>query len=133
MNVHVIFQRSHESTTLTFLVCYNEDTFVLQEFFVPASALHRWLLQAKAGLTKKYKFLTLLNLTIRFVKQDNITFLSYSRAEEGSFAFVLYYRIRKNKEADEELQKIHNVLARISLDLGGTFTFLIAIITLKSN
>ena len=98
-----------------------EDTFVLQEFFVPASALHRWLLLAKNGLTKKYKFLTLLNLTIRFVKHDNITFLSYSRAEEGSFAFVLYYRIRKIKEADEELQKIHNEFARISLDLGGTF------------
>ena len=98
-----------------------KDTFVLQEFFVPAPALHRWLLHAKSTLTKKYKFLTLLNLTIRFVHQDLTTYLSYSRAKEGSFAFVLYYRIRKSKEADEELATIHNEFTRISLELGGTF------------
>ena len=98
-----------------------KDTFVLQEFFVPAPVLHRWLRQAKSALTRTYKFLTLLNLTIRYVHQDNTTYLSYSTSKEGSFAFVLYYRIRKSKEADEELQTIHNELARISLELEGTF------------
>ena len=47
--------------------------------------------------------MTLLNITIRFVV-DNISYLSYSNSK-GSFAFVFYYRIKRNKEADDELKR----------------------------
>ena len=117
----LIYESAEPLAKLYTPIIKQKDTFVLQEFFVPAPALQRWLLHAKPILTKKYKNLTLLNLTIRFVHQDNTTYLSYSRAKEGSFAFVLYYRLRKNEQADAELESIHHEFATISLRLGGTF------------
>ena len=98
-----------------------EDTFILQEFFVPIVSLNAWVTRAKPIITKKYNLVTLLNLTIRFVYHDTTTFLAYSQTEGGSFCFVLYYRIRKSHEADEELHAIHNQLTEITLNLNGTF------------
>ena len=98
------------------------DSFVLQEFFVPIDSFGLWMDAAKSTITEygsgKNGNVTLLNLTIRFVKQDKTTFLAYSRAAGGSFAFVLYYRINRNKEADDILENIHSKLADISTSLG---------------
>ena len=98
------------------------DSFVLQEFFVPVDFFTPWIQEAKSTLTKygsgKYGNVTLLNLTVRFVKEDNTTFLAYSRAKAGSFAFVLYYRIKRSPEADAILQDIHSTLTDISTTLG---------------
>ena len=98
-----------------------EDTFILQEFFIPKKEFLTWTSNAKSILTKKYENVTLLNCTVRFVNEDKTTVLSYSRVSEGSYAFVLYYRIRRCKEADKVLKEIHHCLAEISLKLGGTF------------
>ena len=98
------------------------DSFVLQEFFVPIDSFGLWMDAAKSTITEygsgNNGNVTLLNLTIRFVKQDRTTFLAYSRAAGGSFAFVLYYRINRNKEADDILENIHSKLADISTSLG---------------
>ena len=98
-----------------------DDTFVLQEFFVPAKNFSAWVQRAKPMLTKNHEKVTLLNCTVRYVLEDQTTFLAYSRAKEGSYAFVLYYRIKKCPEADRTLEEIHTILADISLSLGGTF------------
>ena len=98
-----------------------DDSFVLQEFFVPANKFSSWVQQSKSALTKQYANVTLLNLTVRYVLEDKTSFLSYSRAKGGSFAFVLYYRIRRSPEADATLKEIHTVLTDISLSLDGTF------------
>jgi len=58
---------------------------------------------------------------VRYVLEDKTTLLAYSRAEGGSYAFVLYYRIKRGSEADQNLAEIHTKLADISLSLGGTF------------
>ena len=87
-----------------------EDTFILQEYFVPSISLRAWTTRVKPIITKKYELVTLLNLTIRFVHKDDTTLLAYSQSDGGSFCFVLYYRIRKSVEADQELEKIHNAL-----------------------
>ena len=98
-----------------------EDTFVLQEFFIPKREFLAWTNNAKSILIKKYENVTLLNCTVRFVNEDKTTTLAYSRDSEGSFAFVLYYRLRRSEEADKVLEEIHHSLAEISLKLGGTF------------
>ena len=99
-----------------------DDSFVLQEFFVPMEAFTLWMKQSKSILIEygkgRHSNVTLLNLTIRFVKQDSTTFLAYSRSKNGSYAFVLYYRIKRNQEADDTLKEIHNSLADITLSLG---------------
>ena len=50
------------------------DSFVLQEFFVPIDSFGLWMKAAKSIITEygsgKNGNVTLLNLTIRFVKQD---------------------------------------------------------------
>ena len=102
-----------------------DDTFILQEFFF----LHKfsqWIDTVKPfcneAQQKKYKHeLIVLNTTIRYVEEDDTTFLSYSRHSGGVFAFVLYYRISRNEAVDKRLGDFHNRLAEVTTSMGGTF------------
>ena len=58
---------------------------------------------------------------VRFVHEDPDTLLRYSSAEGGSFAFVLYYRLRRTEAGDAELKENHRRYAAVTLALGGTF------------
>lgn len=99
-----------------------EATFVLHEYFIPPAHFHAWVVRAKSILTVKYDRITLLNITIRYVHKDDTTLLAYSRGEQGSFAFVLYFRLEdKSTETDTRLSTIHEKLVQMSLDLNGTF------------
>ena len=98
-----------------------DHTFVLQEFFVPKGRFTAWMHASKSILTARYKKVTLLNCTVRFVFEDKTTLLSYSRDKEGSFAFVLYYRVVRNSDGDKELAQIHDKLTKVTLDCSGTF------------
>jgi len=105
-----------------------DDTFILQEFFCPHDKMMDWL----EAVTPIYKDiekqqhthgqdLMLLNTTIRYVEQDDITFLSYSRVPGGVFAFVLYYRIKRDAMVEKRLGDFHNRFAKTTISLGGTF------------
>jgi len=105
-----------------------DDTFVLQEFFCPHHRFSEWIELAKPIFKEieeqQHKYgqdLILLNTTIRFVEKDGSTFLSYSREENGSFAFVLYYRIKRVEEVEKRLGEFHNRFAQLTCELGGTF------------
>ena len=98
-----------------------EDTFILQEFFIPKESFSCWITKAKPIISGKYENVTLLNCTIRFVKEDKTTLLSYARSSQGSYAFVLYYRLKNTPEADKVLGGLHTQLAEISMKVGGTF------------
>lgn len=99
-----------------------DDTFVLQEYFVPPSSFKSWINNVQLVLTADYTLVKLLNCTIRYVKRDDTTALAYSNSDpEGSFAFVLYFRLKRSVEADNELKTIHNTLVEITLKLNGTF------------
>ena len=107
----------------------SDDSFVLQEYFVPAARFGEWIERARPiyrELTDAHgesarQRLMLLNTTIRFVEHDTFTFLSYAGAPGGSYAFVLYYRIPRTAAADEALGRVHNTFAEMTVDLGGTF------------
>ena len=51
--------------------------------------------------------------------KDTLTALPYARTD--SYAFVLYYRIPRTKEADEALGAVHNRFAEAAVSVGGTF------------
>lgn len=110
------------------------DSFVLQEFFVPYGEFHEWIVRARPifqevdkcqreGNDKiKPQTLALLNTTIRFVNRDKVTQgLTYCRHPQGVFAFVMYFRIRRDPSVETYLGQVHNRLAEISTNLGGSF------------
>lgn len=99
-----------------------DDTFVLQEYFVPHARFGEFLAAAKPTLlggAAKEEALTLLNITIRYVRRDTLTALPYAR--EDSWAFVLYFRLRRTREADARLHFYHVALTEVALRLGGSF------------
>ncbi|ELR12262.1 FAD binding domain containing protein [Acanthamoeba castellanii str. Neff] len=100
-----------------------DDTFILQEYFVPQKSFLRWVEQAKPIYRRiaQHSLVSLLNTTIRFVHHDTETALAYSRSPEGVYAFVLYYRIRRTAEADEALRRFHEELTEVTLSVRGTF------------
>lgn len=100
-----------------------DDTFILQEYFVPQKSFLRWVEQAKPIYRRiaQHSLVRLLNTTIRFVHHDTETALAYSRSPEGVYAFVLYYRIRRTAEADEALRQFHEELTEVTLGVRGTF------------
>ena len=101
-------------------LAYYDDTFVLQEYFIPKENFHQWYNPLKAILQKKYQHVFLLNLTIRFVRQDQLTFLAYAKRAD-SYAFVFYFRIKRNELGDQEVKEIHQNLIQLAFQCQGTF------------
>ncbi|CAF0816288.1 unnamed protein product [Adineta ricciae] len=99
---------------------YYDDTFILQEYFIPKGNFRQWYDPLKLILQKKYNHVFLLNLTIRFVKKDDVTFLAYTK-QDDCFAFVFYYRIKRNQLGDDEVRSIHQQLIQLAFECGGTF------------
>ena len=96
-----------------------DRTHVLQEYFIPVKSFPQWMTQLKQFLhNRKFKKITLLNITIRYVKKDDTTFLRYSK--ENVIAAVFYYRSERHEEADRELRTANNGLTDITLNLNGT-------------
>lgn len=101
-----------------------DDTFVLQEYFIPKAHFLRFMREAKCIVVDKLNhetLLTLLNITIRFVHHDTDTALPYASSPDGMFAFVLYYRLRRTDAADRKLAEYHDLLATAALRMHGTF------------
>ena len=119
----LMFESAEPLARLYSPLFHMDDTFVLQEFFVPKANFGQWIAAARPAfaLAASLDQIELLNTTIRFVHQDKDTVLAYSRVEGGSFAFVIYYRVHRTEAADEQLHQVHTLLAKASLDLGGTF------------
>ncbi len=95
-------------------------THILQEFFVPPEHFIYWMDNMKDILLgKKFNYVILINITIRYVKQDITTFLKY--AVSDMYAFVMYFRIDKTDMALNEFNEICKQLRSITADTNGTF------------
>jgi FAD/FMN-containing dehydrogenase len=91
-------------------------------FTFRTQALIRFYTEFKAVVLKDMRaetLVTLLNTTIRYVRADTHTALPYARSD--SYAFVLYFRLRRTREADEVLHKYHTKLADLALACDGSF------------
>eukprot|EP00927_Polykrikos_kofoidii_P039712 TRINITY_DN34044_c0_g1_i1.p1 TRINITY_DN34044_c0_g1~~TRINITY_DN34044_c0_g1_i1.p1 ORF type:complete len:1636 (-),score=267.52 TRINITY_DN34044_c0_g1_i1:22-4929(-) len=113
-----------------------DDTFVLQEYFVPLNFSSEWIERAKPIYDALFRddVLLLLNTTLRFCRSDtDQSFLSYARrsgiqtsvrnhpCQNGMMAFVLYYRLPRSSVADQRLKDFGDKFIGLTLSLGGTF------------
>lgn len=95
-------------------------THILQEYFIPPDKFKDWMMFLQKYFVNKLMLNSvLLNITIRYVKKDDITFLKY--AKNDCYAFVFYFRISKDKHGDKELNNIHLDLTDEAIKLGGLF------------
>lgn len=97
-----------------------DDTFVLQEYFVPQQSFQSWYDKLRPIIQQKYDNLFLLNLTIRFVKKDQTAFLSYTQKND-CYAFVFYFRIKRNELGDRQARELHQKLIKLTFEYQGTF------------
>eukprot|EP00759_Apiculatamorpha_spiralis_P047131 PhF_6_TR42996/c0_g1_i1/m.65620 len=100
-----------------------DDTFILQEYFVPRDKFCAWIRAVRNIYfdAAKLSHVTILNTTIRFVHYDEDCFMRYAKCTDGMFAFVLYYRVHRTAEADAKLEELHHKFVGATLRLGGTF------------
>lgn len=90
----------------------------LQEYFIPGENLADFL--KSLGAILKTNHVALLNATVRYVKQDNITKMGY--ANDGDrFAVVLCFNQHLNKEAVLQTKKWIREATELSLTHGGTY------------
>lgn len=118
----LLFESTVPITKLKNILIDLNQTHILQEFFIPDKDdnFKKWMKIIKQYfVSNNFKNVLLLNIAIRYVKADNLSFLSY--AKHDSYAFVFYYRITKTKFGDNELNKINMNLIDNVIKLNGTF------------
>jgi hypothetical protein len=94
------------------------DTDVIQEFFVPISRFVSFMDAARTILRDSQT--NLLGLTIRYVKTDRESVLSYA-PREGALAAVLYYNEPLTPEGRAKSNTLTQQLIRLAVQNGGTF------------
>ena len=102
-----------------FLEYYSSrNTDILQEYFVPTENLPLFL----EGLRKiiKDNNINFLSVTIRYIPQNNESFLSYSD-KENKFGAVLYFNVGLSGKEQEKVKKWTQELINLSLGLNGTY------------
>lgn len=115
----ILYESADPITKLYSPIIDINATHILQEFFIPTTNFNQFMNYLKQIFSYKFKYVTLLNITIRYVYQDTTTFLNYAKTD--MYAFVFYYRLPHKIVADEELHMIHNILTEKTLELDGTF------------
>jgi len=95
-----------------------KDADVIQEFFVPVARFSAFFEAMRSVLSKSR--VNLIGLTIRFVKQDRESVLSYA-PEADAFAAVLYMNEPCSPEGRLYSHKLIQRLTRLALEHGGTF------------
>jgi decaprenylphospho-beta-D-ribofuranose 2-oxidase len=94
------------------------DTDVIQEFFVPIPRFVPFMKEARTVLRESGT--NLLGLTIRYVKTDPESFLSYAPREEA-LAAVLYINEPLSPEGWKKSNELAQQLTRLAVQNGGTF------------
>ncbi len=95
----------------------SEDVDILQEYFIPVDRSLEFVDKLRKVILKHKK--NLLNCTVRLVNKSSSAFLNY--AKKDSYAFVLYFNVKKNEKGLVEDEQLTRELIDISLSLDGTF------------
>lgn len=94
------------------------NTDVIQEFFVPLRRFRSFMESAREVLRESR--MNLLGLTIRYVRRDTESFLSYAPREEA-LAAVLYLNEPLSAEGWAKSNSLTERLTRLAVENGGTF------------
>ncbi|MDN4074286.1 FAD-binding oxidoreductase [Fictibacillus terranigra] len=92
-------------------------TELLQEYFVPVDEFSSYVEDLRDILTKEN--LNVLNITIRYVDQDQQAVMSY--AKQDMFALVWLINQEKSKIGTADTKKVVRKLIDITLDHGGSY------------
>lgn len=101
-------------------VYQNTDTAytdILHEYFIPRDSVDRFIDVLRKTIPQFD--VDLLNITLRNVQRDDVTFLNYARAEV--FGFVLLFSQLKTRESEAEMEKLTRSLIGRAIDLRGTY------------
>ncbi len=78
-----------------------EETYVLQEYFIPVNNIRSFIPKMKA-IYDKYD-VNVINVSLRHAYADDVTYLAW--AAEEVFAFVIYYKQGTDKESRETVRQ----------------------------
>ena len=96
---------------------YGQRKDILHEYFVPKNKLCNFLDHLKT-LIQRYN-MNILNITIRDVQQDHLSFLSY--AHQDMFGLVLFFSQGQDPKEEEKMSKFTRELINKAISLNGTF------------
>ena len=94
-----------------------ESTDILHEYFVPKEKLAEFIDRVRTIVPAHQA--DLLNLTIRDLKKDEDTFLSY--ADRDLFSLVLLFHTERSDKADQKMEALTQELIQAALHLGGRY------------
>jgi len=94
-----------------------DATEILHEYFVPPDRLGEFLAAARPILLRQHP--DLLNLTVRFVRRDPDTVLSYAR--EDVFGLVMLFHLAKQPAAEARMRMLTRELIEAALACRGTY------------
>lgn len=93
------------------------STMTLQEYFIPVKNAKAFAKELSSILRKNW--VNVLNISIRYVKPDHTTLMSY--APEESFAFVLYFNILNNRKSIDRSCRWTREIIDTALKYSGTY------------
>ena len=93
------------------------DTYVLQEYFVPADSLSQFV--PRMGQILRAHDVNVVNVSIRHALPDPGTYLAWAPTEV--FAYVLYYKQRTDPESQREVGTWTRELIDAAIHLGGRY------------
>lgn len=96
----------------------SRKTEILQEYFVPTDQFKDYIPALKAVLEDNPDF-NLLNVTIRYVEQNDDAVLSY--AKEDMFSLVLLINQGTDTESVQRTQDVVREMINVTLDHGGSY------------
>jgi FAD/FMN-containing dehydrogenase len=93
------------------------STYALQEYFIPVRHFARFT-KAMASILRKHE-VEALNVSIRHSPADRISVLPW--AKEEVFSFVLYYKQRTHRRAQQEVGRWTRALISLALENNGRY------------
>lgn len=93
------------------------STYLLQEYFVPTASFLPFA-RKMAAILKQYN-VPALNISVRHSPADTTALLAW--AQTDVFSFVLYYKQRSSKEADEASRRWTSQLIDAAIAAGGRY------------
>ncbi|WP_456274991.1 FAD-binding oxidoreductase [Bacillus sp. AK031] len=93
------------------------DTDILQEYFIPVNKFTAYIDDLREVLDKEE--LNLINITIRYVDENEDAVLSYSK--EDMFALVLLINQEKSKEGIADTERIIRKMVDVTLEHRGSY------------
>ena len=95
-----------------------KDQDVIQEYFIPFPGFMKFMEGMRRMLQEDGT--NLLGVTLRYVKENNETALSYA-PEEDAIAVILYFNEARSTEGRARGDELIRQLNRLTLECGGTF------------